>query len=91
MEIAGDFKLEQNYPNPFNSETSFSFTLPEAGHASLKVFDLLGREVATVMDNNMSVGAHSVNWSANGLASGVYMYTLTSGTYSETKKLLFLK
>lgn len=89
--VVNEFKVEQNYPNPFNSETSFTFTLPEAGHVSLKVFDVLGREVATVVDKDMASASHTVNWSAEGLSTGVYMYTLTSGSYSQTKKMLFLK
>jgi hypothetical protein len=83
--------LTQNYPNPFNSQTSFSFSLANDNRVTLKVFDLLGREVATVVDKNMTAGPHSVNWSAEGLATGVYVYTLTSGEFSDSKKLLFLK
>jgi hypothetical protein len=86
-----EFRLSQNFPNPFNSETSFSFSIPADDHVSLKVFDLLGREVGTVVDQNMSSGSYKYNWSAKNLATGVYMYTLTSGQNSESKKLLFLK
>ncbi|MBL0062217.1 MAG: T9SS type A sorting domain-containing protein [bacterium] len=86
-----DYTLAQNYPNPFNAQTSFSFTLPMAGHASLKVYDMLGREVAKVVDGAMASGTHTVNWSAEGLATGVYMYTLTSGDFTQSKKLLYLK
>lgn len=85
------FTLEQNYPNPFNAQTAFSFNLPAASDVSLKVYDLLGREVATVVNGAMNAGAHTVNWSAEGLATGVYMYTLTAGEFSQSKKLLYLK
>ena len=89
--LANEYALAQNYPNPFNSSTSFSFNLPMAGNASLKVYDMLGREVATVVEGAMAAGTHTVNWSAEGLATGVYMYTLTSGDFTQSKKLLYLK
>ncbi len=89
--VAGEFALSQNFPNPFNSQTSFSFNLSENSFVSLKVYDLLGREVATVLNKDMSAGANTVNWSAKDLSTGVYMYTLTAGQHSETKKLLYLK
>jgi len=83
--------LSQNYPNPFNSETSFSYTIPEAQHVTLTVHDLLGREVATLVNGQMSAGTHTQSWSADGLAAGVYMYTLTAGEFSQTNKMLYLK
>jgi len=86
-----EYDLAQNFPNPFNSETSFNFTLPANDHVTLQVFDLLGRNVATVVDRNMEAGVHNVSWSAEGLATGVYVYKLTATGYSDTKKLLFLK
>ncbi|MCC6476557.1 T9SS type A sorting domain-containing protein [bacterium] len=89
--VPSEFSLAQNYPNPFNSQTTFSFTLPEAGDVSLKVYDMLGREVATVAEGAMSSGVHTMNWSADGLATGVYMYTLKSGEFSQSKKLMYLK
>jgi hypothetical protein len=89
--LATEYALSQNYPNPFNSQTSFSFSLAAPDHVTLRVFDLLGREVATVVNKDMEAGRHSINWSAEGLASGVYVYTLSSGQFSDSKKLLFLK
>jgi hypothetical protein len=80
-----------NFPNPFNSQTTFAFTLPEAGNATLKIHDLLGREVATVLNGYKPAGAYEINWSAASLPAGVYMYTLKSGSFSQTQKLLFLK
>lgn len=90
-EVPMEYSLSQNFPNPFNSQTSFTFAIPEAGHTTLKVFDLLGREVATLMDKDLAVNTYTVSWSANGLPTGVYMYTLTSGEFSQTKKMLYLK
>jgi hypothetical protein len=80
-----------NYPNPFNSQTTFTFSIPFDGHVSLKVFDLLGREVATVVNGNLKANSYSYNWSAEGLATGVYMYTMTSGQFTQTHKLLYIK
>jgi len=81
----------KNYPNPFNSRTTFTFSIPMADRVTLKVYDLLGREVATVVDRYMPAANYTMNWSADGLATGVYMYKLTSGRYSHTDKLLYLK
>jgi hypothetical protein len=91
LNVPDAYSLNQNYPNPFNSETTFSFSLPMDEHVTLKVYDLLGREVATVIDAAMPAANHTVNWTAAGLSTGVYMYTLTAGEFSQTKKLMFLK
>lgn len=90
-EAATYYELAQNYPNPFNSQTNFTFSIPAADHVSLKVFDLTGREVATVANDVFSAGSHTISWNANALPTGVYMYTMTSGSFSQTMKLLFLK
>jgi hypothetical protein len=89
--IVTEYALAQNYPNPFNSNTNFNFTLPIASDVTLTVYDMLGREVATVAKGAMTAGSHTVNWSADGLATGVYMYTLTAGEFSQSKKLVYLK
>lgn len=89
--VAGEYRLDQNYPNPFNSETVFSFAIAEPGFVSLKVYDLLGREVAEVLNGNMEAKHYTVHWNADGLPTGVYMYTLNAGSFSDTKKLLYLK
>jgi len=89
--IITEYTLAQNYPNPFNAQTNFNFSLPVASHVTLTVFDMLGRQVATVVNGAMNAGSHNVNWSAEGLASGVYMYTLNAGDFSQSKKLLYLK
>ncbi len=85
------FSLDQNYPNPFNPSTRISFTLPASGAVLLSVFDPLGKHVATVVDGHRSAGTHSVRWNADGIPGGVYFYRLSSGTFSETKKMLLLK
>lgn len=85
------FGLNQNYPNPFNPSTTFSFTLPRTSQATLKVFDILGREVATVLDGQFSAGIHSVTWNASRLSSGVYFYRLQTGQLSSTRRLTLVK
>jgi hypothetical protein len=85
------FELFQNYPNPFNPTTTISFNLPSAGFTALKIYDIVGREAATLLSQEMSVGGHSVRWNASALASGIYFYQLRSGNYISTKKLVLLK
>ena len=91
IQSAFDFKLEQNYPNPFNSLTHIRYTIPQSGKASLKVFDVLGNEVATLVNVYQNLGEYDVLFEANDLSSGIYFYTLTSGNFTVTKKLILLK
>ena len=86
-----DFALEQNYPNPFNPSTMIRFTIPVSGFTSLKVFDLLGNEVAILVNKELSTGNHSYEWSDVRLPSGIYFYRLNSGPFSQIKKLVLLK
>jgi hypothetical protein len=94
------FALEQNYPNPFHRSTGHSrlspittikFSLPRPGHVTLKVYSLLGKEVAVLVDGEMASGRHEANWEAAGLESGVYFYRLQSGTEVLTKKLILMQ
>ena len=89
--IPKDFVLYQNYPNPFNPSTTIKYQLPVQGHVTINVFDVLGREIATLVNGVEEPGYKTVNFNANGLASGVYYYRLQAGNYIETKKLLLLK
>ncbi len=89
--IPNSLKLFQNYPNPFNPVTSISFSLPTRSFVSLKVFDLIGRDVATIISEELSAGDHSRQWNAANMTSGVYFYRLQAGNYSNTKKLVLLK
>jgi len=86
VEIPNGYILEQNYPNPFNPTTTIRFSLPHREHVTLKVFDVLGREVATLVDGEINPGEHSVVFSGKNLASAVYFYRLTTPTFSQTKR-----
>lgn len=88
---ADGFALSQNYPNPFNPSTSISFVLPESGVATLKVYDMLGREVATLANGVFAQGEHSVRFEAGNLSSGVYLYELRSGNTRITNKMTLMK
>ena len=85
------FMLYQNYPNPFNPSTTISFEIVSAGFTSLKIFNTLGQEVATLVNEVKRPGSYSVAWNAHSASSGVYFYRLTTGTHIETKKLLLLR
>ena len=85
------FSLHQNYPNPFNPSTTISFSIPQAGHASLVVYDLLGRTVETLIDKQLTAGNYHTSWNAGALPSGVYFYRLTAGEFSDVKKTVLLK
>jgi hypothetical protein len=85
------FKLDQSYPNPFNPSTKIGFRIQVSGFTTLKVFDVLGREVATLVSEELKAGSYQATFSADGLASGMYFYHLQAGNYSETKKMLLLK
>jgi len=86
-----EYFLYQNYPNPFNPSTTFSFDIPFSSFAILKVYDIIGREVATLVNEDMKPGSYHVTFDASGLASGVYLYRLTAGSFSDVKKLLVLR
>jgi uncharacterized delta-60 repeat protein len=85
------FTLYQNYPNPFNPTTTISFSLPSKSFVSLKVFDALGREVASLVSEELHAGTYSLQWNAAGSPSGVYFYRLQTGSFTETKKLLLIR
>jgi hypothetical protein len=85
------FSLDQNYPNPFNPSTTISFNLPSRSFVSLKVYNLLGKEVASIVSKILSTGNYTRQWNAVGMPSGVYFYRLQAGSFTETKKLLLLR
>jgi D-alanyl-D-alanine carboxypeptidase len=95
-EVPGSFELKQNYPNPFNPETKIDFKIAEEGFVTLKIYDALGKEVRTLVSENLKVGNYSVKWEGKNnyteiVAGGVYFYKLSTGRYSQAKKMLLLK
>jgi hypothetical protein len=90
-EIVTKFVLSQNYPNPFNPSTTISFAIPSKAYVTLKVFDIMGREVATIVSEELSAGNYSRQWNAANMSSGIYFYRLQAGSYTETKKLVLLR
>jgi plastocyanin len=85
------FALEQNYPNPFNASTEISFSLPHSSPISLQMFDVLGRQVATVLDKSLPAGAHHVHFDGSALPSGIYFLQLRAGEFSQSRKMVLLK
>ncbi len=90
-EIPDSYALSQNYPNPFNPSTTIQVALPENVKVSLKVYDMLGQEVETLINKDMDAGYHVIKWNAAKYASGVYFYRITAGDFVSTKKLMLLK
>jgi hypothetical protein len=86
-----DFKLNPNYPNPFNPSTNISYQLLKESDVTLKIYDLLGREIVTLLEERKPRGEYHVPWSAVGVPSGVYYYRLTAGNFIETKKMILMK
>jgi hypothetical protein len=89
--IPKDFVLFQNYPNPFNPTTVINYFLPVAGHVVVKVYDMLGREVATLVNEQKPAGSYHVAFDARLLSSGVYFYSLQSKSFKDTKEMVLIK
>ncbi len=89
--LLGDFKLAQNYPNPFNPSTVIKYAIPSNSKVSLIVYDLLGKEVLTLVNGEKASGSYEVNFDAKNLASGIYYYSLKAGNFTETKKMILLQ
>lgn len=85
------FSLEQNYPNPFNPVTKIKFTLASNEYTTLKVYDIIGKEITTLVNNQMEKGHYEINFDASNLPSGVYFYTLNAGGYKETRKMILMR
>lgn len=89
--VANKFSLEQNYPNPFNPTTTIRFSIPSSDVVTLKIYNVLGQEVKTLINEDMQAGSYEFNFNASNLASGLYVYTLTSGDFVSNKKMMLLK
>lgn len=86
-----DFKLSQNYPNPFNPSTKIEYSIAERSNVVIKVFDMLGREVSTLVNSSKEAGSYEVNFDASNLSSGLYVYTINAGTFTSSKKMVLMK
>ncbi|MBT8377716.1 MAG: T9SS type A sorting domain-containing protein, partial [Ignavibacteria bacterium] len=89
--IVAEFKLKQNYPNPFNPNTVISWQSPTSGWQTLKIYDVIGNEISTLVNKFLSAGKYSIEFDASLLPSGIYYYKLDAGKYSETKKMVLIK
>jgi flagellar hook assembly protein FlgD len=86
----------QNYPNPFNPSTQIKFSIPVNGFVTLKIYDLLGKEIKTLINSEYSAGSHSMQWNGddnlgNKVSTGIYVYRMTSGNFASSKKMLLIK
>ncbi|MGD8777654.1 MAG: T9SS type A sorting domain-containing protein [Ignavibacteria bacterium] len=91
LEAITEYNLDQNYPNPFNPTTTINYQIPETGNVTLKVYDVLGREVKTLVNETQKAGIYEVGFNASNLASGIYIYRLQAGEFTSIKKLMLMK
>ena len=89
--IPESFSLSQNYPNPFNPSTNIGFRIPKSEFVNLKVHDLIGREVAQLVNEELKPGIYSIDWNAENYPSGIYLYTINAGSFTDTKKMVLIK
>ena len=91
-----EFSLHQNYPNPFNPETTIKYQLPEKSFITLKIYNIHGQEIKTLINDEKPAGYHSINWDATNnygikVSSGIYIYQLNAGNFTQTKKMILLR
>ena len=96
LKIPTEYALSQNYPNPFNPSTTINFALPEADHVVLKIYSLLGEEVRILVDKDFDEGYHTIQWDGknnnrNPVSSGIYLYKIQAGDFSQVKKMSLLR
>ena len=89
--IPETFILKQNYPNPFNPKTTIKFQIPELSFVTIEVYDVLGNEIVTIVNEVKQAGYYEVEFDGNGLSSGIYFYQLKTGVFFETKKMVLLR
>ena len=85
------FALEQNYPNPFNPSTMISYSIPQSSFVTLKVYDIIGNEVATLVNQNQQAGKYDIRFNASNLSNGVYLYSIKTDNFTSTKKMILMK
>lgn len=90
-EVPAEFSLQQNYPNPFNPSTIIRFLIKDSRSVSLKIFDVIGKEVTTLVNEQLKAGEYEINWDASAYASGIYYYKLVTDNFSDTKKMVLIK
>jgi hypothetical protein len=91
VRIPKEFSLKQNYPNPFNPSTTIEYTIPDNSFVTLKVYDMLGKEVASIVNKYQEQGSYIAVWNASDFSSGTYIYKLSAGNYTESKKMVLSK
>ena len=91
INIVRKFELHQNFPNPFNPSTKIQYSIPQSNNVVIKIFNVLGKEVGTLFNEEKPAGTYEITWNAENLPSGVYFYQLTAGKFIETKKMLLIK
>ncbi|MDP3684246.1 MAG: T9SS type A sorting domain-containing protein, partial [Ignavibacteria bacterium] len=89
--VPAEFSLSQNYPNPFNPSTTINWRMAASSYVTLKVYDVLGKEVTTLVNNELEAGSHSVNFDASNLSSGIYFYELRAGNFIQNKKMILMR
>jgi hypothetical protein len=89
--VPDKFSLSQNHPNPFNPVTRIEYAVPDVSFVSIKVFDVLGREIITLVNGEKSPGYYNVEWNAENLTSGIYFYRMESGSFTDVKKMIIVK
>ncbi|MCB9503801.1 MAG: T9SS type A sorting domain-containing protein [Deferribacteres bacterium] len=90
-DFQGEYKLFQNYPNPFNPSTILSFSLAEQGNANIKIYNLSGQVIQTVLNEYLSAGIHKVKWTPKDLPGGIYLSVLRVGQFTQTRKIMYVK
>jgi hypothetical protein len=85
------FNLKQNYPNPFNPATNIGYQIPSGGHVTIRVYDMLGREVKTLINEYKPAGSHNVDFNSGSLSSGTYIYRIVTGDYTASRKMVLVK
>lgn len=91
LNIPTEFNLEQNYPNPFNPSTVISYSIPQSSSVTLKVYDVIGNKVSSLVNQNQQAGKYDINFDASGLSNGVYFFTIIAGNFTSTKKMILMK
>jgi hypothetical protein len=91
IDVPVDYSLSQNYPNPFNASTTINYSIPDEGYVTIDVYDIMGRKIETLVSSHQSAGSHSVTWNADDVSSGIYLYRIQAGDYSESRRCNLLK